>query len=259
MARTGLIVRVAIVVGNAIGAFALFWPFVLSGVLTSTDVSRLLPYAWSAVLLVTVVLLANTMLGRDRDVRQLAMLAALAALATAVRPLGAGVAGLEPIWAVILLGGRALGPQLGYLLGAISLFTSALFTGGVGPWLPYQMLVAAWIGALPGIWPQLRGRAEIALMSGLGAASGIVIGALLNLWFWPLAIGLDASIAFIPGASVFDNLGNWLRYGLLTSAGFDIPRAIVLATLLALTSQSILTIIRRATRRASFLPLLAQE
>ena len=259
MARTGLIVRLAIIAGNAVGALALFWPFILSGVLSSTEISRLLPYAWSAVLLVTVAILVNTMLGRDRDIRQLAILAALAALATAVRPLGAGVAGLEPIWLVILLGGRALGPQLGYLLGAISLFTSALFTGGVGPWLPYQMLVAAWIGALPGIWPHLRGRAEIALMTTLGAVSGIVIGALLNLWFWPLAIGLDASIAFIPGASVVDNLGNWLRYGLLTSAGFDIPRSLVLATLLALTSQSILTIIRRATRRTSFIPLLAQE
>ena len=88
---------------------------------------------------------------------------------------------------------------------------------------------------------------------------GVLIGALLNLWFWPLAIGLDPSIAFIPGASVVDNLMNWLRYGLLTSAGFDIPRAIVLAVVLALTSQSILTILRRATRRASFTPLLAQE
>ena len=259
MARTGLIVRAILIAGNLVGALALFWPFLLGRFISSTDVSRLLPFAWSAVLLVTVVLLVQTMLGRDRDIRQLAMLAALAALATAVRPLGAGVAGLEPIWAVILLGGRALGPQLGYLLGAISLFTSALFTGGVGPWLPYQMLVAAWIGALPGMWPQLRGRVEVLLMAGIGAVSGILIGALLNLWFWPLAIGLDPDIAFIPGAPLFDNLANWLRYGVLTSAGFDIPRAIMLAALLALMSQTMLTIIRRATRRASFTPVLAQE
>lgn len=259
MARRGVIVRAAILAGNAVGALALFWPFVLGGLLDTTDVSRLLPYAWSAVVLVTVVLLVRTMLGSDRDIRQLAMLAALTALASAVRPLGAGVAGLEPIWAVILLGGRALGPQLGYLLGALSMFTSALFTGGVGPWLPYQMLVAAWIGALPGIWPHLRGRSETVLMSALGAVSGIAIGALLNLWFWPLAIGLDPTIAFIPGAPSLENVANWLRYGTLTSAGFDIPRAALLAVLLALMSTSVLSIIRRATRRASFEPVLAQQ
>ena len=96
-------------------------------------------------------------------------------------------------------------------------------------------------------------------MSVLGAISGIAIGALLNLWFWPLAIGLDPTIAFIPGAPAIENIANWLRYGTLTSAGFDLPRAALLAVLLALMSQSVLTIIRRATRRASFEAVLAQE
>lgn len=259
MARSRLIVPALAIGGNIIGALALFWPFVLGGFVNTTNASRLLPYAWSAVLFVAVVLLVRTLLGRDRDIRQLAMLAALAALATAVRPLGAGVAGLEPIWMVILLGGRALGPQLGYLLGALSLFTSALITGGVGPWLPYQMLVAAWLGACAGILPSLRGRAEVLLMSVLGAVSGIAIGALLNLWFWPLAIGLDETVAFIPGATIGENIENWLRYGLLTSAGFDIPRAVMLAVLLALLAQPMLTVVRRATRKASFVPVMAQE
>lgn len=258
MARTA-VVRLLIVLGNLTGALALFWPFVFATAITSTEVSRLLPYAWGVLLLTMLVLLLQLLLAQDRDIRQLAMVAALSALAAAVRPLGAGVAGLEPIWAVILLGGRALGPRLGYLLGAISMLVSALFTGGVGPWLPYQMLVAAWVGSAASVFPALRGRVEALLMAALGAVSGVIIGALLNLWFWPLAIGLDPSIAFVPGLPATENLQHWIRYGLLTSAGFDIPRAVMLALLLGTTAQPLLSVIRRSTRRTVFVPVLAQE
>ena len=259
MERHVSLTRFLLVLGNLVGALAFFWPFVLGGRVTTTEVSRLLPYAWTAVLLLVMVALMQTLLREHRDIRQLSMLAALAALAAAVRPLGAGVAGLEPIWAVIIIGGRALGPRLGYLLGAFSMLISALFTGGVGPWLPYQMLVGAWVGAVPGLLPAIRGRREAAALAALGAVAGITIGALLNLWFWPLAIGLDPAIAFIPGAPVLENLQNWLRYGLLTSAGFDIPRSAMLVALLGLAAPTLLGVIRRATRRASFEPLLATQ
>ena len=259
MERHVSLTRFLLVLGNLVGALAFFWPFVLGGRVNTTEVSRLLPYAWTAVLLLVMVALMQTLLREHRDIRQLSMLAALAALAAAVRPLGAGVAGLEPIWAVIIIGGRALGPRLGYLLGALSMLISALFTGGVGPWLPYQMLVGAWVGAVPGLLPAFRGRREAAALAALGAVAGITIGALLNLLFWPLAIGLDPAIAFIPGAPVLENLQNWLRYGLLTSAGFDIPRSAMLVALLGLAAPTLLGVIRRATRRASFEPLLATQ
>lgn len=259
MARQPVVVRTLLLVGNVVGALALFWPFVLGSRLNSVDVSRLLPYAWAVVLPILLVLLVQSLIAQHRDIRSLAMLAALAALAAAVRPLGAGVAGLEPIWAVILIGGRALGARLGYLLGAFSMAVSALLTGGVGPWLPYQMLVGAWVGAVPALLPRVRGWRETALMVSLGAVTGLAVGALLNLWFWPLAVGIDPEIAFVPGLEATENLMHWIRYGLLTSAGFDIPRAVLLATLLALSSATLLGVIRRATRRASFTPAIATE
>lgn len=254
-----MITRALMIIGNAVGACALFWPFILGSQLDTVEAARLIPYAWALVLPIILVVLVQSLLARDRDVRTLAMLAALAALAAAVRPLGAGVAGLEPIWAVILLGGRALGARLGYLLGALSMCVSALLTGGVGPWLPYQMLVAAWVGAAPALLPQLRGRSEAILMSALGAITGLAVGALLNLWFWPLAIGIDPGAAFTPGLSAAENAANWLRYGLLTSAGFDVPRAVMLAVLLGLSSSTLLAVLRRATRRVSFATLVAAE
>lgn len=254
-----MITRALLAVGNIIGGCALFWPFIFGARIDSVEASRLVPYAWALLLPIVLVLLMQTLLAQDRDIRVLAMLAALAALAAAVRPLGAGVAGLEPIWAVILLGGRALGPRLGYLLGALGMFVSALVTGGVGPWLPYQMLVAAWVGALPSVLPRVRGPRETVLMSVLGAVTGLLVGAMLNLWFWPLAVGIEPAAAFVPGLPASENLVHWIRYGVLTSAGFDLPRAAMLAVLLALSSTTILGVLRRATRRISFVPVVAAQ
>ena len=48
----------------------------------------------------------------------------------------------------------------------VTMFASALLTGGVGPWLPFQMLAAGWVGLLrrlPAAAP--RGRREIACCS----------------------------------------------------------------------------------------------
>ena len=75
------------------------------------------------------------------------MLGMLAAVGGALRALGPGTAGLEPSFAVIILGARVFGRGFGFVLGAITLFVGALLTGGVGPWLPFQMVAAGWWGS----------------------------------------------------------------------------------------------------------------
>ena len=244
-------------IGNAAGALAFFWPFVFSD--TPIGTSRIVPFAWALALPVLLVITIESILRAKADVRMLAMIAALASLAAASRPLGAGAAGLEPIWAVLLLSGRALGARAGFVIGALAMAVSAIVTGGIGPWLPYQMMVAAWVGALPGFLPSLRGRMELALLAMFGALTGLATGSLLNLWFWPLAVGIAPEISFVPGAGALTNLEHWLRYGLLTSAGFDIPRAIITSTLLVVSAPKLLPILRRATRRASFAAVLGEE
>lgn len=249
--------RTLLVVANAVGFLAFAWPFVLGNRLG--DASRFVPYAWALVLPAVLLVAAQVLLERQRDIRVVTLMATLIALGAAVRPLGAGVAGLEPLWAVILLSGRALGARAGFLIGSLTMLTSAVITGGVGPWLPYQMMVGAWAGALPSLLPNLRGRAEVVLMVGIGAFSGILTGALLNLWFWPLAVGLTPDISFIADAGPVVNLGHWLRYGVLTSFGFDIPRGVLTAILLGLSTPTLLPILRRATRRARMAPVMAQS
>ena len=92
--------------------------------------------------LVVAVVLAELAAGR-MDAKVLAMLGVLSAVNAVLRPLGAGTAGIELVFFLLVLAGRVFGPGFGFTLGTISLFASALLTAGVGPWLPFQMLASA--------------------------------------------------------------------------------------------------------------------
>jgi energy-coupling factor transport system substrate-specific component len=118
------------------------------------------------------VVLAEMTAGRI-DTKTLAMLGVLSAIGAVLRPIGAGTAGIETMLFLLILAGRVYGPGFGFVLGATAMFTSALLTAGVGPWLPFQMLGAAWVGLGAGLLPlgRVRGRGEIALLSLYGVVS----------------------------------------------------------------------------------------
>jgi energy-coupling factor transport system substrate-specific component len=188
------------------------------------------------------------------DAKSIALLGVMAAVIAALRPLGGGIAGLEPIWMVLILGGRALGPGFGFSLGAISLFASALLTGGVGPWLPFQMLAAAWVGLGAGLLPRVTGKRELAMLAAYGAAISLLYGLLMNLWFWPFVSGLPEQIAFVAGSPVGENLAHWIRFTLITSLGYDIPRAVLTVVLILIAGKPVLLALRRVSRKAAFEP-----
>ena len=144
--RLGAQSKVAIALVSAVGLVAFIWPLVAAPESAAVAHATDAPMLFAVVVpMLLVVVLAQVNDG-GMDAKSIAMLGVLAAVIAALRPLGGGTAGLEPIWVVLILGGRALGPGFGFCLGAISLFASALITGGVGPWLPFQMLGAAWVG-----------------------------------------------------------------------------------------------------------------
>jgi energy-coupling factor transport system substrate-specific component len=239
-------------VTTLIGLIAFLWPFFLqkeSIFGNNSDNASILILI--IVPLVLMVALADVMQG-GIDSRSLAILGVLTAVVAAVRPLGAGVAGLEPVWAIIIIGGRALGASFGFVLGAIGILGSAVLTGGIGPWLPFQMLVAAWVGAGAGLLPKLTGKKEILLISAYGFIVGFFAGLLLNLWFWPFANGLLPEISFEPGLAVTEQLSRWIRFSLLTSFGYDLPRGILTAVLLFFLANPLLKAMRRMTKRANF-------
>src|SRR5262249_35110281 len=186
------------------------------------------------------------------DAKAIALLGVLSALGAALRPLGAGTAGVETVFFLLVLGGRALGPGFGFTLGCTTMFASALITGGVGPWLPYQMFACAWIGFGAGLLPDATGRREIALLVAYGAAAAFAYGLALNLSFWPYAIGAHTSLSFVPGAPIAENLHRYILFDAATSLGWDTGRAITNGVLLAVAGSPVLLALRRAARRATF-------
>jgi energy-coupling factor transport system substrate-specific component len=248
--------------------FAMFaWPFILPAQPSLTQ------HAGDAPILFTIILplllaLAWTGLTDGRiDVKALGLLGVLAAVNAALRPLGAGVAGLETMSFLLIVAGRVFGPGFGFALGCVSMVSSALLTAGVGPWLPFQMLAAGWIGLGAGLLPDrwrgrpIRGWPEILLLSLYGVISAYLFGLLMNMWFWPYVLGQSmgdqAGLAYIPGGPLVENLHRFLIYSLVTSTVvWDTGRAITDVVGLTVLGPAVLTILRRAARRAQFDPIV---
>lgn len=239
---------------SLVGLIAFGWPLFAapssSVVAHSTDA----PWLFAIVVPLMLAVVVSSFTDGGMDAKAVAMLGVLAAVVAVLRPLGGGTVGIEPIWVVLVLGGRALGPGFGFALGAVSLFASALITGGVGPWLPFQMLAAAWVGLGAGLLPKFSGRAEILLLAGYGAVASFAYGLLLNLWFWPFTADLPEAVAYVPGAAVGENLVSWFKFTVVTSLGYDIPRAVLTVTLILVAGAPILNALRRVSRRAVFDP-----
>jgi energy-coupling factor transport system substrate-specific component len=241
-------------VASLAGLVMLCWPLLVR----IPDGERLSPpFLFLALLpLVIAVVLAEVSEG-GLDPRVLAILGVLSACNAVLRGLSAGTAGVELVFFLLILGGRVFGPGFGFALGCTSLFASALVTAGVGPWLPYQMLVSAWVGMGAGLLPRrVTGRAEIVMLAAYGVVAAYVFGLLMNLSGWPFALGIavpghEGSLDFVPGASLAENLHRFGVYTLLTSTGsFDTGRAITNAVAIVALGPAVLVTLRRAQRRA---------
>lgn len=212
------------------------------------------PLVFIAILPVLVAVMLAELSSGGIDAKALALLGVLSAVNAALRPLGAGTAGIETVFFLLVLAGRVFGPGFGFLLGSTSMFASALLTAGVGPWLPFQMLAASWIGLGAGLLPRrVRGRAETALLAGYGVVAAYGFGLLMNMTFWPYAVGSDTQLSFVAGAPLLANLQRFLVFTLATSAaGWDTGRALTTAAAILLVGPAVLTALRRAARRAAF-------
>jgi energy-coupling factor transport system substrate-specific component len=190
--------------------------------------------------------------------KQLALLGVLTALNAVVRLLGAGTAGIETAFFIIVIGAYVFGSGFGFILGSTSLLVSALLTGGIGPWLPFQMMAAGLVGLGAGALPkfQERGQAkvrrkELLVLGAYGIFAAFIYGGLMTLWNWPFLAGTGASISYSPGAPLLENLGRFIQYELLTGGLlWDLGRAVTTTVLIWLTAPALLATLRRAASRA---------
>jgi energy-coupling factor transport system substrate-specific component len=168
--------------------------------------------------------------------------------------MGTGAVGIEPMWFVLILAARVFGASFGFLLGTISMFLSAILTGGLGPWVAYQSFAAGWIGLGVAIIPKkVKGKMEIAALACYGIIAAEFFGIVMDLQFWPWTLGADTQLSYRAGAPLGENFSHFISYHFLSSMAWDIPRAIFTTSLILLTAKPVLHTLRRAHTRAAFM------
>lgn len=256
-----------------LGILTLLYPFLVTIISNgnSNGIPQLsgMPLMMTLMLGVSLVVLIFEIQGQSFNTKMIALLGILVAVNAALRFIEVGIpgpGGFSPIFFLIILTGYIFGFRFGFLLGSLTLFVSALLTGGIGPWLPGQMITAGWIGLSAAllaillnkfmhynkIKPQkYADRLELAILIIFGIVWGFIYGLLLNLWSWPYISGLGSQI-WAPGMSIGVVIKQYLSYYMLTSFIWDIGRGIGTAVMLLFFGIPTIRTLRRFKGRFTF-------
>lgn len=249
--------RGAFVVASLVASAGFGWPFVAAAV--PTDAQAAVP--WVALALVPIVAVALALL-LDRELHTattVAMLGVLTAIGAAVRIAGTGVGGVEVVFVVLILAGRAYGARFGFILGMLVIALSSMVWGGFGPWTPFQAFACGWVAAGAGVLPRVSRRGEPLLLVVYGIVASYAFGLIMNLWYWPFATGFGTGLSYDAQAPIGQNLASFGLYSLLTSTlTWDTVRAITTTVGVLLIARPALSALRRAsiarTRRGTTVP-----
>jgi energy-coupling factor transport system substrate-specific component len=248
-----------------IGVVAFLYPFWLPAVAQEPQMG--LAHADDAPLMLTLLVgLAFAVLllevqSAAGSAKMVALLGVLVAINSVLRFADAaipGPGGFSPIFVLMILGGYVYGARVGFLLGVLTLLVSALITGGVGPWLPYQMFTAGWVGMSAPLcrplvrlfgWREKGG--EVLLLALLGGLWGLVYGVIINLWFWPYAVG-STDQYWTPGLGLVTTVQRYALFYVTTSLAWDSMRAIGNGLMILAFGGAILRVLRRFHARFAF-------
>jgi len=255
---------IVLAVASVVGMAGFLYPFFLPALDQATDETRaqasIAPLLFAAVTGVCLVAMMVTISDEHGGIarsRTVALLGVLVALDATLR-LVPGVLGASPIFLLIMLVGAVFGASMGFQMGALTLLFSAFLTGGLGPWLPFQMLVSGWIGLTAGWLPRDShpGR-RIVTLALFGALWGLLFGALMNLWFWPFSApgaGVDTGLYWSPGMDAAETIRRYARFYLVTSLGYDLLRAVGNVVLVVLLAGPVLRLLERYRARFTWTP-----
>lgn len=241
--------KILLIACNLLGLAAFLWPFVLPAAVGG-DAAHEVDAPW---ILAGLVLCLGPLLflelGRGGiGPKRVALIGVLAAAMVVLR-LPGFIGGYNAMFIIVFVAGNAFGPGFGFLLGSIGMLASALFVGGLGPWVPFQMVAMGWVGMGAGLLP--RGRnwpVRIGALIAYGIFVGFAYGAVMNLWSWPYFAG-SSDVGWAPQLGAGENLGRYVRFYLVTSLAWDSFRAVGDAVLIALLARPLLGALDRAALR----------
>ena len=255
---------------GAIGVMAFIYPFFTPaqsaaqhGMAHSQDA----PLLTAALVGLSVIALLVEVQGQTISAKTVAMLGVLVAIASVLRFIEVAIpmpGGFSPVFAPVMLAGYVFGGRFGFLMGSFTLLASALVTGGVGPWLPYQMFTAGWagmgagwLGKIPALGGRAQGRSlkfgqwDLGLLVVYGFIWGLLYGVIINVYFWPYAMG-PAEQTWSPGIGLGATLSRYAVFYLATSLTWDLTRAIGNTALILLLGTSTVRALLRFRRRFNF-------
>ncbi len=248
---------------TALGVFAYIYPMLKISAQGDSMATRRndLPFMMALLLVLCMLVLIFEIQQVRLSAKLIALLGVLIAINATLRFIELAIpvlGGFSPVFFLIIICGYVFGGRIGFLMGALSLFVSALVTGGVGPWLPNQMFTAGWVGMSATLVQRLvsalnqKGKpTEIWLLLIFGALWGFLYGGITNLWFWPF-LSTQSNQAFTPGESLLMSLRNYGIYYLATSLLWDSGRALGNALLIFFFGRATLKVLQRFQRRFHF-------
>jgi energy-coupling factor transport system substrate-specific component len=253
------------IISTAIGIVAFLYPFWLPTVQQTAVMGQ--AHANDAPLMLTflvgvcfVIILLEAQ-EQAVSAKLIALLGILVAINSILRFIEAVIpipGGFSPIFFLIIMAGYIFGGRFGFLMGALTLLVSSLITGTMGPWLPYQMFTAGWIGlsapvCRPTVW-LFNGEGkwiEVVVLALFGGFWGLMYGGITNIWFWPFATG-PAGQYWEPGISPVEILQRYALFYLTTSLWWDAVRSFGNVALTLVLGLSTLRVLRRFQQRFTF-------
>lgn len=237
-----------------IGVLAFTYPFLLPQIAGEGQESD------AAILTVVLLILCLSVLlvevqGQAVSAKMVAALGVLVAITAVLRFIEVAIpvpGGFSPIFAPIILAGFVFGARFGFLMGTMTLLASALITGGVGPWLPYQMFTAGWLGLTAGWLPHPRhSKLALLMLLAFGFVWGMIYGVIMNLYFWPFAAG-DSATSWAYGVGWREGLNRYAAFYLLTSLVWDLARSVGNIVLLLILGVPTIRALTRFKERLQF-------
>lgn len=147
---------------------------------------------------------------RKPHAREIMIIAVMSAISIAGRVAFMWVPAFKPVTAITAITGFKMGPEAGFLTGAVSAVVSNMLFGQ-GPWTPFQMFTWGMIGYIAGWLGKTKWMETKVGLIIYGIVAGVLFSCVMDIW---TVISYDGQFS-------------WIRY--LQAAGTALPFTITYA------------------------------